>query len=67
MRAFIKISEPSGWRERARMVWEEVNGTIPKGNVIHHKDRDTLNDCAKNLEAMTRAEHINEHRGEFHG
>ena len=58
------MSDPSGWRERAKVVWEEANGPIPKGCVIHHKDRDTLNDIAHNLEAMTRAEHLAEHRAE---
>jgi len=62
LRAFVKVSEPSGWRERARVVWEYHNGRVPKGYVIHHKDRDTLNDEIGNLQAMTRAEHIEEHR-----
>lgn len=64
-RAFVKVSEPSGWRERAKVVWEQHNGPIPKGYVIHHKDRDTLNDKVENLEALTRADHINEHRSEL--
>jgi hypothetical protein len=65
LRAFVKVSDPSGWRERAKVVWEQHNGPIPKGYVIHHKDRDTLNDGIDNLQALTRAEHIEDHRGDW--
>lgn len=64
-RAFVKVSEPSGWRERAKVVWEQHHGPISKGYVVHHKDRNTLNDEIDNLQAMTRAEHIEEHRGDW--
>jgi len=65
LRAFVKVSEPGGWRERAKVVWEQHHGAIPRGHVIHHKDRDTLNDEIGNLQSMTRAEHIEEHRGDW--
>lgn len=64
LRAFVKVGEPNKWRERAKVVWEEVNGPLPKGLLIHHRDRNTLNDDIENLEAMTRAEHLAEHREE---
>lgn len=64
-RAFVKIADPNVWSERAKVVWEKHNGKIPKGMVIHHKDRDTLNDNIGNLQMMTRAEHIDEHRHEL--
>lgn len=64
-RAFVKIANPSVWRERAKVVWEAVNGILPAGYVVHHQDRDELNDDPFNLIAMTRAEHINEHRAEL--
>lgn len=60
-RAFVKIAEPNIWRERAKIVWESHNGPIPKGLVIHHKDRNPLNDEIDNLEAMTRSNHAREH------
>lgn len=65
MRAFVKVSEPNVWRERALVVWEAMNGPLPKGCVVHHKDRNSLNDAPTNLEAMTRAEHLKEHRDEI--
>lgn len=64
-RAWVKVGEPDIWRERAKIVWEEQNGPIPDRMVIHHKDRDSLNDEPSNLEALTRAEHIREHRHEL--
>jgi len=56
-RAFVKIAEPNTWRERAKVVWEEINGKrLPRGYVVHHLDRDSLNDSPQNLVALTRAQ-----------
>lgn len=64
-RVFIKIAEPDTWKERAIVVWEKHHGrSVPKGYVIHHRDRNPLNDDISNLEAMTRADHAREHRSE---
>lgn len=60
-RAFIKICQPNKWELRAKWIWMIHHGEIPKGYVIHHKDRDTLNDSIENLECLTRSEHILEH------
>jgi hypothetical protein len=65
-RAFVKLAEPNVWRERALVVWERENGPIPEDHVIHHRDRDSLNDDPINLQAMTRPEHIEEHRRELY-
>jgi hypothetical protein len=35
--------------------------------VIHHKDRNPLNDDVCNLEALTRSEHIKTHRDDLLG
>lgn len=64
-RAFIKTGEPNTWAMRAVHVWEQANGPVPSGHIVHHKDRDTLNDDIGNLELMSRAEHIEEHRQEL--
>lgn len=63
-RAWVKVSEPNVWRERAKVVWESRHGPIPRGRVIHHRDRDTLNDDPSNLQALTRKEHALEHAEE---
>lgn len=61
-RAWVKVAEPNKWRERAKVVWERANGrAVPRGYVIHHKDRDSLNDDPGNLVALTRSEHAREH------
>jgi hypothetical protein len=41
---------------RARFVWENTHGKIPKGLVIYHKDGDRFNDEIENLEMISRAE-----------
>lgn len=65
-RCHVKVSEPSVWKLRAVAVWEkENNGNVPIGYVVHHIDRNSLNDDPSNLQAMTRAEHIEEHRSEL--
>ena len=63
-RAWTKIANPNIWQLRARVVWEVAYGPIPKGLVLHHIDRDTLNDALPNLAAISRAAHMREHREE---
>lgn len=64
-RAWVKVAQPNRWTMRAQAVWVSENGPIPNGFVIHHRDRDALNDDIGNLQMMTRAEHIDEHREEL--
>ncbi len=64
-RAFVKTAEPNQWTLRAVLTWEAINGPVPRGKVVHHKDRDSLNDDADNLDALTRAEHLAEHRDDL--
>lgn len=65
LRVWVKVKEPHLWKPQSVALWESVNGPLPAGYIVHHKDRDCLNDVNENLEAMTRAEHINEHRREL--
>lgn len=64
-RVWVKIAHPNIWELRARLVWAALNGPIPDGMVIHHIDRDAMNDDPENLACLTRAEHMNEHREEL--
>jgi hypothetical protein len=64
-RAWIKVAEPNDWVLRARHVWEQVNGPIPPGMGIHHRDGDKLNDTIENLQLVTKSEHLSIHRGEY--
>lgn len=52
------------WRDRYkhRVIWEECNGPIPKGMVVHHIDGDRRNNDISNLKLVTRAEHSHIHK-----
>lgn len=63
LRAWIKCEDKS-WLPRAQLVWTKVHGAIPDGSVVHHIDRDSLNDDIWNLELVTRAEHWKIHQDE---
>lgn len=60
-RKFIKISEPNNWIEYAKVVWMQNNGLIPKGYIIHHINRNTLDDVIDNLALVTRKAHFEIH------
>ena len=64
-RAWVKVGEPNKWRPRAVVVWESHNGPLPRGRVVHHKDRNSLNDAPWNLAALTRKEHAAAHRDDL--
>ncbi len=64
-RAWVKVADPNVWRLRACVVWEEHNGPIPRGKIIHHQDRDPLNDDIGNLRCLTKKEHAQEHKQEL--
>lgn len=63
-RAWIKVADPNVWELRAVYIWKKKNGEIPKGHTIHHIDRNPLNDAIENLQMLSRAAHLAEHRGE---
>lgn len=65
LRAWVKVAEPNVWQPRARVVWESANGPMTRGMLIHHHDRDTLNDELSNLRMLTPAQHLLEHKDEF--
>ena len=56
-----KIAEPSVWRQRSRIIWEEHHGRpLPEGWIVRHRDGDKLNDDPHNLEAMPRSRNLAE-------
>jgi len=57
-RAWVKVAEPNKWELLARIVWAKHNGPIPRGMIVHHKDRNAINDEIGNLQMMTKAEHV---------
>lgn len=64
-RAYIKVSDPNVWKLRAVVIYESIHGPLLKNYLVHHCDRDTLNDAPDNLEAMTRSKHLKEHRDDY--
>jgi len=40
-----------------RKLWESINGPIPKGYHIHHKDGNPYNNSIDNLECLSPEEH----------
>lgn len=49
---------------RYQWVWMQVNGAIPKGYAVHHKNHDRTDDRLENLEIMPRDEHAHLHEPE---
>ncbi|XCH78875.1 MAG: HNH endonuclease signature motif containing protein [Candidatus Dehalobacter alkaniphilus] len=61
---WVKIAEPNKWKEKHRILWESVNGSIPKGNKIVFIDQDRKNVAIENLMLVTdgTVAVINKHR-----
>lgn len=61
----VKTKKDGEWVsiEEHILVWEQHNGKIPKGMVIHHKDLNKYNNNILNLELVTELYHNRIHRG----
>lgn len=46
-----------GQKYEHRIVWENYNGKIPKGYVVHHKDGNRQNNDINNLELLSKLDH----------
>ncbi|CDF86369.1 conserved hypothetical protein [Pseudomonas knackmussii B13] len=49
------------WKLMHRVIWEEVNGPIPEGNLVVFRDGNTKNLTIENLELITKAERMRRH------
>ena len=66
-RAWVRLC--TGWERRARVVWVQHHGSIPRGWLVHHRGaqfplgspENKLDDRVENLGAMTRSEHNRAH------
>ena len=45
-----------------RLQWMKYHGAIPKGYVVHHRDENKLNWDIKNLELISRSDHLKRHK-----
>jgi len=52
----IKVAEPNQWALKHRVVWESVNGPVPKDMTLWFRDNDRLNCDPDNLMLVTRAQ-----------
>lgn len=50
----IKVAEPKTWRLKHQVVWESVNGPIPKGCVVIFADKNKFNFDIDNLLLITK-------------
>jgi len=62
---WIKIAEPNKWIMYTVYLWQKNIGNIPADKILHHINRDSLDDRIENLCLVTRAEHINIHRADL--
>ena len=49
----VKVGEPDVWKHKHRVVWEKVNGPIPKGHKIVFLDGDKNNISIDNLKIVS--------------
>lgn len=65
MRHWIKIGDPNQWELLSVYAYKKFYGDVQHGYVVHHKDKDSLNDSIDNLQAVTRGEHRNIHHDDL--
>ena len=54
----IKVSEPNTWRLKHRVMWEQVNGTIPLGYNVQFKNHNPQDCRIENLYLICRADQM---------
>ena len=52
----VKVADPSKWRRKHTLVWEEAHGPAPKGHTVIFADRDHANCSLDNLILVSRAQ-----------
>ena len=54
----IKVAEPNRWKLKHRIIWEQVNGEIPKGYNVQFKNHNRQDCRIENLYLICRADQI---------
>lgn len=54
----IKVAEPNRWRLKHRIIWEQVNGEIPKGYNVQFKNHNTKDCRIENLYIISKSEQM---------
>ena len=50
----VKVADPSTWKKKHHIVWEKVNGAVPKGHLVIFADGDKYNFDIDNLVLITK-------------
>lgn len=54
----IKVAEPGKWMLKHRVIWEQVNGPIPKGHNVQFKNHDPLDCRIDNLYLISKSDQM---------
>lgn len=54
----VKVAEPNRWRVKHRIIWEQVNGAIPKGFNVQFKNHNPLDCSIENLYLISKADQM---------
>lgn len=54
----VKVAEPNKWRLKHRVVWEQVNGEIPRSHNVQFKNHDPLDCRIENLYLISKADQM---------
>ena len=54
----IKVAEPNRWRLKHRVIWERVNGAIPRGHNVQFKNHNPLDCRIENLYLISREDQM---------
>lgn len=52
----VKVAEPKKWKQKHVLVWEDANGSVPKGYAVIFLDGDRQNVAIDNLRLVSRGE-----------
>ena len=62
---YMQVSKSGKLYLAHRWIWEQENGAIPDGYVIHHDDGNKTNNDLSNLQCVSRSEHSRLHAAEY--